>query len=69
MYKAKGRVTIDKEKLKTALKRKGITLRSVGVDHYYSRAWLGTMVSHGYVTATAMEILKEYGITKEEIQK
>lgn len=68
MYRAKGRVMADKEKLRKALLKRNTNMHKVSIDNYYSRSWLGTMVSRGYVSQTAMEVLKKYGITEEEIR-
>ena len=61
-------IAIDKEKLRKALLRRQLTKRQVSEENYYSHAWLTYMSSKGYVTAVAMEILKKYGITEEEIR-
>ena len=68
MYRAKGRVMADKEKLRKALLRRRLTMRQISEENYYSHSWLAYMSSKGYVTAVAMEILKKYGITEEEIR-
>lgn len=68
MNRAKNRVIIDKEKMRKALLRRHLTMSGISREHFYCRAWISAMVAQGYVTATAMEILKEYGITEEEIQ-
>ena len=60
-------IAIDKEKLRKALLRRQLTMRQISEENYYSHSWLAYMSSKGYVTAVAMEILKKYGITEEEI--
>lgn len=66
--KDKVRVPVDREKLRKALLRRQLTMRQISEENYYSHSWLAYMSSKGYVTAVAMEILKKYGITEEEIR-
>ena len=54
--------------MRKALLRKQLTMRQISEENYYSHSWLAYMTSKGYVTAVAMEILKKYGITEEEIR-
>ena len=61
-------IAIDKTKLRKALLRKQLTMRQISEENYYSHSWLAYMSSKGYVTGVAMEILKKYGITEEEIR-
>ena len=61
-------IAIDKTKLRKALLRRQLTQRGISEENYYSHSWLAYMSSKGYVTAVAMEILKKYGITEEEIR-
>lgn len=61
-------IAIDKTKLRKALLRRQLTMRQISVESYYSHSWLAYMSSKGYVTGVAMEILKKYGITEEEIR-
>ena len=61
-------IAIDKTKLRKALLRRQLTQRGISEENYYSHSWLAYMSSKGFVTATAMEILKKYGITEEEIR-
>jgi len=66
--KDKVRVPVSREKLRKALLKRHTNMYRVSIDNYYSRSWLGTMVTRGYVSQTAMEVLKKYGITEEEIR-
>lgn len=61
-------IAIDKTKLRKALLRRQLTQRGISEENYYSHSWLAYMSSKGFVTALAMEILKKYGITEEEIR-
>lgn len=61
-------IAVDKTKLRKALLRRQLTMRQISEENYYSHSWLAYMSSKGYVTAVAMEILKKYGITEEEIR-
>ena len=61
-------IAIDKTKLRKALLRRQLTMRQISEESYYSHSWLAYMSSKGYVTGVAMEILKKYGITEEEIR-
>ena len=60
-------IAIDKTKMRKALLRRQLTMRGISEENYYSHSWLAYMASKGFVTGTAMEILKKYGITEEEI--
>ena len=61
-------LNIDRAKLKVALLKRDLKQTHISIDNNYSKFWLTSMVSRGHISDAAVEVLKKYGVTEEEIR-
>ena len=61
-------LNIDKAKLKVALLKRDLKQTHISIENNYSKFWLTSMVSRGHLSDAAVEVLKKYGVTEEEIR-
>lgn len=59
---------VDRTKLNHALWKRGKTVSVMCRENYYTHGWMSGQLHRGSLNENAMEILKGYGITEEEIR-
>lgn len=64
------KVYVDKERLDTALRIRGLTLSQIARDNHYATSWLSRQLTQfGYLNDHAVIALEAAGIARKEYER
>lgn len=62
-------VKVDRGRLKVALLQRGLKMYRISLESYHGEGWMSNMLSKGFLTDDAVELLASYGIKREEYER